>query len=103
MDTGDCPLVEVGTMVVVVDMEIGYTPVFDVIFVDILEVNLDMGTGDAVITGDDVDIETGVCPVLFEVNVSVGEGVVSKVEVEDRPVGAASHCENVSEVVGSVC
>jgi len=31
-----------------------------------------------------------------------GDGVVSSGDVEGRPVGAASHWENVSEVLGSV-
>jgi len=98
--TGDCPvvadvIVTDGSPGVVVDIGPGDCP----------EVVVDIATGDC--PGDVVivDRETGDCPldcVLTDPGDCDGDGVVSSGDVEGRPVGAASHWENVSEVLGSV-
>jgi len=128
IDTGDCPVVVVVvgpiviTEVILVDIVVidtGNCPVVaDVIVTDgSLGVVVDIGTGDCpvvvvdIATGDcpgDVVIvgrKTGDCPldcVLTDPGDCDGDGVVSSGDVEGRPVGAASHWENVSEVLGSV-
>jgi len=118
--TGDCP-----GDVVIVDRETGDCPldcvltdpgdsdvhttngsiVVDIGTGDFPEVVVDIATGDC--PGDVVivDRETGDCPldcVLTDPGDCDGDGVVSSGDVEGRPVGAASHWENVSEVLGSV-
>jgi len=122
IDTGDCPVVAdviVTDGFPVVDIGTGDCPVVaDVIVIDgSLGVVVDIGTGDFpevvvdIATGDcpgDVVIvgrKTGDCPldcVLTDPGDCDGDGVVSSGDVEGRPVGAASHWENVSEVLGSV-
>jgi len=125
--TGDCPVVAdvhitAGSPGVVVDIGTGDCPVVDdvivtdgspgVVDVDddgppgvVTEVVVDIATGDC--PGDVVIVgrETGDCPldcVLTDPGDCDGDGVVSSGDVEGRPVGAASHWENVSEVLGSV-
>jgi len=105
-ETGDCPLdcvltdpgdsdVHTTNGSIVVDIGTGDFP----------EVVVDIATGDC--PGDVVivDRETGDCPldsVVTGPGDFDGEGVVSIGDVEGRPVGAASHWEKVSEVLGSV-
>jgi len=122
IDTGDCPVVAdviVTDGFPVVDIGTGDCPVVaDVIVTDGSPgVVVDIGPGDCpevvvdIATGDCpgdvviVDRETGDCPldcVLTDPGDCDGDGVVSSGDVEGRPVGAASHWENVSEVLGSV-
>jgi len=122
IDTGDCPVVAdviVTDGFPVVDIGTGDCPVVaDVIVTDGSPgVVVDLGPGDCpevvvdIATGDCpgdvviVDRETGDCPldcVLTDPGDCDGDGVVSSGDVEGRPVGAASHWENVSEVLGSV-
>merc|ERR1711909_105134 len=130
--TGDCPVVVVDIAtgdcpgdVVIVGRETGDCPldcvltdpgdsdvhttngsiVVDICTGDFPEVVVDIATGDC--PGDVVIVgrETGDCPldcVLTDPGDCDGDGVVSSGDVEGRPVGAASHWENVSEVLGSV-
>jgi len=122
IDTGDCPVVAdviVTDGFPVVDIGTGDCPVVaDVIVTDGSPgVVVDIGPGDCpevvvdIATGDCpgnvviVDRETGDCPldcVLTDPGDCDGDGEVSSGDVEGRPVGAASHWENVSEVLGSV-
>jgi len=118
--TGDCPgdvvIVDIATGdcpgdVVIVDIATGDCP-GDVVIVDIATgdcsgdvVIVDIATGDC--PGDVVivDMEIGDCPldcVVTGPGDCDGEGVVRSGVVGVRPVGAASHWENVSEVLGSV-
>merc|ERR1712013_845760 len=110
IDTGDCPvvadvIVTDGSTEVTDDIETGDCPgvVVDITSFDCPGVVVDITTGD--FPGVVVNMETGDCPLVVVVTGPGdfdGEGVVNRGEVERRPVGAASHREKVSEVLGSV-